>query len=377
MQCIHTIASIGLNYGGPSRSVPATCDALVSAGVTTKLITARRADVDMVCNAPSGSVEVHWARESAWLRQWGVSQQFTQALAECVSNTDGPTVVHDHALWLPTNHAVAKYCRRHQLTRVVSPRGMLSTWAMANGGFKKRLAWRLYQHGDLETATAFHATSGPEADALRRLGFQQPIAVIPNGISIPAVLPERRNTDLRTALFLSRIHPVKGLINLVRAWSQANVQDDWRLVIAGPDENGYQAEVESEVHKLGLRDRVSLVGEIDNELKWQTYVDCDLFILPSFSENFGLVVAEAMAAGVPVIATTGTPWSLLNEHKLGWWVEPTVESLAAAIAEACAQGPAALHQMGAQAHEYAIAEFSWTDVGKRLKCFYEEILHGG
>lgn len=374
MHCIHTIASTRLDHGGTSRSVPATCDALVAAGVTTKLITARPADADIKCNAPSDSVEVHWARESAWLRQWGVSRQFIRALDECLSESDGATVVHDHALWLPTNHTVAKFCRRHQLTRVVSTRGMLSAWALANGGLKKRLAWRLYQHSDLKTATAFHATSQLEADEIRRLGFQQPIAVIPNGISIPAVLPKRQQRRLRTALFLSRIHPVKGLINLVRAWSQANIQDDWQLVVAGPDENGHRTEVEYEVHKLGLCDRVSLVGEIDNELKWQTYVDSDLFILPSFSENFGIVVAEAMAAGVPVIATTGTPWCLLNEHKLGWWVEPTVKSLAVAIAEACAEDPIELRRMGVLARAYATAQFSWTDVGKRLKSFYEEIL---
>lgn len=374
VQCVHTIASTRLDHGGTSRSVPATCDALVHTGVTTKLITARPANSDVKCNAPSDDVEVHWASESAWVRQWGVSRQFTRAIKDCVSGSNEPTVVHDHALWLPTNHAVAKYCRQNQLVRVVSPRGMLSPWAMNNGGFKKRLAWRLYQHDDLKTATAFHATSELEADEIRSLGFQQPIAVIPNGLSIPAKLPERQQQERRTALFLSRLHPKKGLINLVRAWGQANVRDEWQLVIAGPDENGHQAEVETEVQKLGLTKCVSLIGEIDNERKWQTYVDSDLFILPSFSENFGIVVAEAMAAGVPVIATTGTPWSILNELGLGWWVHPKIESLAAAIFDACAQDQSVLRQMGSLASEYARAQFSWLDAAQRLKSFYRDIM---
>ena len=250
----------------------------------------------------------------------------------------------------------------------------MGDWAMAHGGMKKRLAWHFYQRRDLESADAFHCTSELEAEEVRKLGFRQPIEVIPNGITRPACLPERHERSGRRALFLSRIHPKKGLVNLVRAWKQANVSQDWKLMIAGPDESGHQAEVEAEVRSLGLTDQVEFPGPISDDRKWQYYVDGDLFVLPSFSENFGIVIAEAMAAGLPVITTTGTPWSVLNERGLGWWMEPTVESLSAAIAEACAQDLAALRKRGAFARKFAIAQFSWTDVAQRLKLFYENTL---
>jgi len=251
---------------------------------------------------------------------------------------------------------------------------MLGDWAMAHGGMKKRLAWHFYQRRDLESADAFHCTSELEAEEVRRLGFRQPIEVIPNGITLPASLPERQVRSGRRALFLSRIHPKKGLVNLVRAWKQANVSREWKLMIAGPDESGHQAEVEAEVRSLGLTDQVEFPGAISDDQKWQYYVDSDLFILPSFSENFGIVIAEAMAAGLPVITTTGTPWSVLKEQALGWWVEPTADALAFALSDACSAPPEALAERGHRAKDYAISHFSWADVAVRLQGFYEQLL---
>ncbi len=374
MKVIHTIASTRLDHGGTSRSVPATCEALAAAAIDVDLITARPADESIACNVPAPPVITHWARESRRWRQWGVGRQFVQLLAEAIDSANHRVVVHDHAIWLPTNHAVAAYCRRHKLTRVVSPRGMLGDWAMKHGGWKKRIAWRGYQCRDLETATAFHATSELEADEIRALGFSQPIAVIPNGILLPKQLPDRQPTVRRQALFLSRIHAKKGLVNLVRAWGRANPSSDWDLVIAGPDEGGHQAEIEHEVRRVGLEKRIRFIGELDSDSKWQAYANSELFVLPSYSENFGIVIAEAMAAGLPVITTTGTPWNVLHDRNLGWWIEPSEDALTLALSEACAMSPETLASMGKRARDYAIKTFSWTDVANRLRTFYEHLL---
>ena len=148
---------------------------------------------------------------------------------------------------------------------------------------------------------------------------------------IPA--PDVQN-DRRTMLFLSRIHPKKGLLNLVRAWHAAAPGKEWRLVIAGPDEGGHLAELKQLVHQLGLQLQVTFPGEIANEEKWAFYAAAEICVLPSFSENFGLMVGEALVAGTPVIATTGTPWAELQAHGCGWWVEPTIGGLCAAIRSA-------------------------------------------
>ena len=211
---------------------------------------------------------------------------------------------------------------------------MLGDWALDQGGWKKKLAWRAYQKADLLAADAFHATSHQEGEEIRKLGFLQPIAIIPNGIVFPKQpIENMRLSDRssRSVLFLSRIHPKKGLLKLLNSWKEANVPDNWKLVLAGPDEGGHQREVQALARNLDIESQISFPGAVSDEEKWDLYFKSHVFVLPSFSENFGIVVAEALAAGLPVIATEGTPWQAINEKEAGWFVPHEVSSLAAAI----------------------------------------------
>src|SRR6185503_9480318 len=147
-----------------------------------------------------------------------------------------------------------------------------------------------------------------EAQHIRDLGLRQPVAIIPNGVEIPDEIPARpRGKSPRTALFLGRIHPIKGLLNLVYAWAETS-PPGWHMVIAGPDDTGYRAEVEQAIKRAGLTDHFSFAGPVAGEAKATLYRQADLFILPSHTENFGLSIAEALTYGVPVITTKGTPW---------------------------------------------------------------------
>jgi glycosyltransferase involved in cell wall biosynthesis len=261
---------------------------------------------------------------------------------------------------------------------------MVSEWALQFHGWKKRVAWQAFQRKALQTAAGFHVTSDDEAHDVRRVGLKQPVAVIPNGLDLPNALPVRQRTGPPQALFLSRVHEKKGLIPLIRAWAEGEKREarserregirQWQLVIAGPDEGGYRATVEAEVRRLGLERSVSFVGPIEDAQKWQVYVDSDLFILPSLSENFGIVVAEAMAAGLPVVASTGTPWRVLRDQELGWWVEPTAEALADALRHAWFTPTDKLREMGRRASQCARREFSWERVARELMGFYEEVV---
>ncbi len=350
--------------------MPALCDALVRNGLDNYLVTARPVVESMTYNLPKDRSRVRLAVENSYLRQFGVGRQFCSLLAELSKDQTERTLVHDHAIWLPTNHSVARYCKKHRLMRIVSPRGMLGTWAMSHQGWKKRIAWNLYQKRDLASAQAFHATSEQEADEVRALGFRQPIAVVPNGVDVPTTLPAKRDLGCRQALFLSRIHPKKGLLNLVRAWKEADVSDSWKLLIAGPDEGGHQREVAGLVSQLGISQQIQFTGAFDDEKKWQAYVDSELFVLPSFNENFGIVIAEAMAAGLPVITTTGTPWSVLNDQEMGWWVDPTMDGLVCALREATQISQSKLEVIGARSKTYVCENFTWDSAAKRLAEFY-------
>jgi glycosyltransferase involved in cell wall biosynthesis len=319
-------------------------------------------------------VRVTLAPGKAWLRrrlQW--SPRFPALLRERC-RTGRIDVLHDTGLWLPSNHTVARLARESRLPFIVSPRGMLASWAIRLRGWKKHLAWALYQRRDLQSAKVLHATSTAEAKDFRELGFSQPIAMIPNGVDLPDwPVARQQNEAQRVALFLSRIHPVKGLVNLVRAWAQVRPQN-WRVVVAGGNENSHQAEVEAVVREFGLSPSFSFVGPVDGQAKWELYRSADLFVLPSHSENFGLVIAEALASGLPVITTKGTPWELLWRERCGWWVEVGVEPLAQALREAFALGDIERREMGGRGRRVVEQEYTWTAVAKQMASVYRWLL---
>ena len=240
---------------------------------------------------------------------------------------------------------------------------MLSEWALNAKRAKKRVAWFLYQRRALQTAAAFQATAEAEAEDVRRLGLRQPVAVIPHGVQMPpsdggATSPLGPGGGARTALFLSRVHPKKGLPHLVSAWDAVR-PEGWRLVIAGPDEAGHRVEIERQVAAAGLDDAVRFEGPVGDDDKWELYRSADLFVLPTHSENFGIVVAEALAAGLPAITTHGAPWRALETHRCGWWVPIGAEPFAAALRDATSAPPEVLRDMGARGRDYVHQNLSW------------------
>jgi glycosyltransferase involved in cell wall biosynthesis len=151
----------------------------------------------------------------------------------------------------------------------------------------------------------------------------------------------------------------------------------WRLQIAGPDEAGHRADVEQAVSRFGLNECVSFLGPLEGEAKSAAYAEADLFVLPSYSESFGMVVAEALAHEVPVLVTRGVPWPQLPERGCGWCVDTTIEGLAQGLREATAQEPAALRHMGTRGRAWVEAEFRWDAIAKRFIDAYEQILRAG
>lgn len=378
---IQTIAGTRVDHGGTSRSVPNLAENLAALGKPVWLVAGRPPDDSIrsiVCKEP---VQTRWVTESRVHRQFQIRSRFRRKLAEILDSAtcdqtschEGSVhIIHDHGIWLGNNRAVADVCRRRRLIRVVSPRGMVSPWSLAHGGLKKQVAWAAFQRRDLSAATAFHATGEQEAEDLRRLGLQQPIAVIPNGIELPQEMPPRRtNPARRTCLFLSRIHPKKGLPNLLHAWKKSmSKQQCWRLLLVGPDENQHRGELASLVQSLDLQSEVEFMDAASDSRKWELYRQADLFVLPSFSENFGIVIAEALAAGVPVITTTATPWQSLDNEKLGWWVEPEIDAIATALSDAAQLPNEGLVSMGKAGALWAVERFAWDGIAERMLAFY-------
>jgi glycosyltransferase involved in cell wall biosynthesis len=290
-------------------------------------------------------------------------------------------MVHQHGIWLRSSHDTTSFAFQNQLPLVLAPRGMMEPWAMNNSKWKKKLAWMLYQQRDLQRVTAFHATALSEVESIRRLGFKQPIAVIPNGVDLPNLAKDKSTTnkpltEKKTALFLSRIHPKKGLPMLLNAWKQI-APVDWRLVIAGNDDGGHVPALEALIESLGLSDQVEFVGPLFGEAKEEAYLNADLFVLPSYSENFGIVVTEALGYQVPVLTTTGCPWQELETENCGWWVEPTPEGIEQGLKAALATSDAERREMGQRGRELVQNKYLWPAIAENMSEFYHWLIHGG
>ena len=303
--------------------------------------------------------------------KFGYSRQLKCALAQ--SNAD---IYHSHGLWMYPALAAHFVAKRKGVPHVVSPHGMLDPWSLNRSQWQKKIFWWVLERGRITSATILHATAAVEAANLRALGLTNPIAVIPCGVHLPNLMDIPCKSDSKTALFLSRIHPVKGLLNLVKAWELLRPKD-WRVIVAGPCEDGHEAEVKKAVKEAGLEGQFVFPGPVHAEAKWDLYRKADLFVLPTFTENFGIVVAEALAAGVPVITTKGAPWRLLVEHDCGWWVDIGIDPLVAALREAIALSETDRQKMGLRGRALVRERYSWPKIAAEIHTVYQWILGGG
>jgi glycosyltransferase involved in cell wall biosynthesis len=183
-------------------------------------------------------------------------------------------------------------------------------------------------------------------------------------------------SGLKTALFVGRIYPVKGLPLLVEAWAKVRPAG-WKMRVVGPDEAGHRAEVEALVRQAGLEDAFEFTGPLEGEALRHAYADAELLVLPSHTENFGMVVAEALAHGLPVIATRGSPWKLLEDERCGWWVPVSADGIAAALDDATRRTSADLSAMGGRGRVVVAERFAWDGIARQFLACYQWLLGNG
>jgi glycosyltransferase involved in cell wall biosynthesis len=252
---------------------------------------------------------------------------------------------------------------------------MLSPEALAFSRQRKALFWSLLQGPAYANAAAWHATSDAEAEDLRQFGVTAPIAIIPNGVdeapTFGGFLSPSPPKGTHTLLFLSRIHPKKGLMNLLAAWQHVSDQfPTWHLRIVGPDEAGHAGELTSRIRALGLS-RITLEPPVFGDEKWKLLASADLFVLPTQNENFGIVVAEALSAGVPAIVTKGAPWSGLQENECGWWIDQGVAPLSNALNVAMRLSDGELYALGENGRVWVRQAFGWERIARNMISVYD------
>lgn len=354
MRILHITESIDPKSGGPTRSVKGICRALSKKGLQiTLLVNKGRHEFEDACGC-----DVIYGED-----------------LDSPLDISGYDLIHLQGLWSPALHRYAVAGRCKKIPYVISPRGMLDPWALSVKRWKKRIAMFLYQRRDLEGAAAFHVTAKLEEISVRAQRLRQFVIIAPNGIDIPKHMPPKTATkSYKTALFLSRLHPGKGLLTLADAWAQVQPKG-WRMKVVGPDSYGHKADLVAKLISLGILDQWEFVDMLDDVEKWKAYRGADLLIHPSVSENFGITIAEGLAAGLPVIATKGAPWHDLVEYRCGWWIDNrSSEALAKALAESTGLDWLAREEMGARGARLVEEKYSWPTIAMTMFNGYMRIL---
>lgn len=377
MKVFSFMLSLNPKYGGPTFSVPIQCRGLAQVGVDISLFTYSESRPYEKNIVKDGVKIVEYDKPTSYIRK-----KLHLALRNLLKQNDDADIYHYHGAWQPCNHWCAAAARRKGKKYVLNPRGDLEVYRINYNKWKKlkkSIIWQLYAKMDTQNASCIIATSQQEANAVRSRGITAPIAIIPNGIETTDFPKEVVHThrDKKVVLFLSRVNPIKGLELLIEAWSKLpdNLGVNWELHIAGnSDPKDYVHKLEEQIKTLDLEEKVKILGPITGDAKMQKYMNSDLFILPTFNENFGNVIAEAMMCECPAITTKNAPWEVLDKDNCGWWIDLSVQNLVKTLTEAMSLSDEERIELGKKSRQCIINHFSSESVAKQTKMVYEWIL---
>ncbi|MCG9793521.1 glycosyltransferase [Flavobacterium algicola] len=293
-----------------------------------------------------------------------LNKQFTAFIQQ-----EKPDLVHINGIWSPENSIFQAAAQKLGIKVILSPHGMLEPWIMNNNPWKKKVAMVLYQRKAIRNADYLHATAAMEEKSIRGLGFINPLVTIPNFIDASEIKEVKVKYGSKKIIFISRIHPKKGIELLLEAWSTLDTLG-WSLEIAG---NGDQSYIDDLKKYLIDLDNVHFVGPQYGEKKWEFIKSADVMVLPTHSENFGIVVAESLAVGIPVLTTKGTPWEDLEKNNCGWWIELSVANLNKTLFEIINTEPNILMEKGRNGRKLIAEKYDVSVVGRDLIQLYNSI----
>lgn len=360
-------------YGGPTQSVYKLCCNLLTAGCEVKVLTTD-------ANGKDAVLDVDTTKEIT--TESGLAVRYCHRIA---GDTLSPTLLRllpSYIGWADVVHLMAVYsfpiiptllvCKLLGKPVVWSPRGMLQRW---QGSTRTNLksVWEQVCRLAAPKRMLLHVTSEEEAaESLPRMrGFEA--VLIPNGIEIPDALQRVEAKDRLRLLYLGRIHPKKGIENLLAACKLLDEKAavHWSLKIAGRGDKDYTQAIQERINELQLADKVEMPGEVLGAAKQALFENADVLVAPSFTENFGIVIAEALAHAVPVIASRGTPWQKVEEVGCGFWVENDAATLAATIARVSAMNR---RDMGQRGRKWMQQEFDWHSIAQKMAGVYQQLL---
>ncbi|WP_138499682.1 hormogonium polysaccharide biosynthesis glycosyltransferase HpsP [Nostoc sp. PA-18-2419] len=391
MKILQIVPSISLIYGGPSQMVLGLAPALVKEGVEVTILTtdsngdSGQIPLEVPLNRPikQDGYEIVYFR-CAPFRRYKFSLDLVKWLKRHAHEFD---LAHIHALFSPISSAAAIICRQQKLPYILRPLGTLDPADLRKKKQLKQLYMAIIERQNLAGAAAIHFTSEQEAKISERFGVSTPDLVIPLGVKEQEVSKVKKGdivhqqfnipVDMPLLLFMSRIDPKKGLNLLIPALEKLlAVGCQFHFVLAGtnPQDPDYEQKIISQIKNSPLRSHTTITGFVTGELKASLLQAADLFVLPSYYENFGIAVAEAMLAGIPVVISDQVHiCEQIRDSQSGWVGTTEVEALLDLL-QAALGNPAERQRRGLNAHKYAYINFSWDAIAKQTIQAYQEIL---
>lgn len=318
---LHSIADLSNASGGPTNFLSQLLNEFYQSGqCNNKIFTSYSKDI-------SNEFLVHPICSKAYLKKiYYINNLFKNY------KIINPAIIHHHGLWQYPIIASYNFSKKKNLPFIISPHGMLEPWSLNQKSFLKNIASQIYQNKIIRSAKYIHATSLMEATNIRNLGFENRITVIPNGINTTFYninKPHNYIYNSKNILFLSRIHKKKGIELLIESYSylENDLRKNYTVQIVGTGEKNYIAYLNKLIKSKGLEQHIKILKPVYGYEKVKLLQDAYIFILPSYSENFGNVIAESLSCGTPVITTLNTPWEILNKTNSGWCIDFGIEPL--------------------------------------------------
>lgn len=376
MRIVFVTGSLEDQSSGPYQSLLETTLAMSSLGHATTVIGTRK------WGRPSSN---GWAGLAVALPRLGpYSFHFTPGLRKWLRRQSPEAdLVSLQSVWQYPNWVIQEWCRQKALPYVITTHGNLSPVALSFSAAKKRIAARWFADSLLRSASALHALNEAERRNIRSYGLRQPVIVVPNGVR----LPEEQNVDVncrarvraqlghrRCLLFVGRLHPIKGLGELLRVVAGVRCAREWALVLAGPEERGYRAELHDLARELGIEGAVLFAGPVYGEEKRAWLEAADLFVLPSKSEGFPLAALEALAHRVPVLLTRACNFPEAAACGAGVETGNGLDELASALRALIASAPDTRRAMGERGRRLVERAYTWESVARKLTAAFTWIL---
>ncbi|MBD2167476.1 glycosyltransferase [Calothrix membranacea FACHB-236] len=385
MKVLHIVPSISLIYGGPSQMVLGLAPALAKEDVEVTVITTNsngdtgQKPLDVPLNEPvkQDSYEIIYFR-CAPFRRYKFSLDLLKWLKRHACEYD---IAHIHALFSPVSSAAATICRQQKLPYILRPLGTLDPSDLRKKKLLKQLYAAIIERQNLAGAAAIHFTSDQEAKISARFGVATQDLVIPLGVVPPKLATHQQKLeipqDVPVILFMSRIDPKKGLNLLIPALEKLlAVGCNFHFVLAGtnPQDPDYEQSIISQIQNSPLRSHTTITGFVTGELKASLLQAADVFVLPSYYENFGIAVAEAMVAGIPVVISDQVHiCHQVSESQSGWVGELDIQVIVNLLQTAL-QNPAERQRRGLNAQQYALQHYSWNAIARQMISAYQQIL---